>query len=201
MGDDSLQQTALTARLVRDKNVHSSEVLQLIPLLMMNPVPIMDTSAILWFMSAVLVSVGLAGIVLPVVPGTILLFSGLILAAWAEDFRFVGLGTIIVLVLLTLLTYIIDIVAAAFGARQFGASKRAAMGAALGAVIGMFFGLPGILMGPFLGAITGELLVHDDLLQAGKAGVGAWLGLLLGAAVKLALSFAMLGVFIAARFL
>ncbi len=168
---------------------------------MMNPEPDMDATASLWIMAAVLVSVGLAGVVLPAVPGTILLFSGLILAAWAEDFRYVGLGTIIVLVLLTLLTYIIDIVAAAFGARQFGASKRAAMGAALGAVIGIFFGLPGILLGPFLGAVFGEFLVHDDLMQAGKAGVGAWLGLLLGVAVKLALSFAMLGAFIAARFL
>jgi hypothetical protein len=169
--------------------------------LFLNPGSIMDNLAALWILAAVLVCVGLAGVVLPAVPGTIFLFSGLIFAAWAEDFRYVGLGTIIVLVLLTILTYIIDIVAAALGARQFGASKRAAIGATLGAVIGIFFGLPGILMGPFLGAVAGELLVHDDILQAGKAGVGAWLGLLLGVAVKLALSFAMIGVFIAARFL
>lgn len=161
----------------------------------------MDNLPALWIMAAVLVSVGLAGIVLPAVPGTILLFSGLVLAAWAEDFKYVGLGTVIVLILLSLLTYMIDIAASAFGARQFGASKRAAIGAALGAGIGIFFGLPGILIGPFLGAVFGEFSIHDDLRQAGKAGVGAWLGLLLGVAVKLALAFAMLGVFITARFL
>jgi hypothetical protein len=68
-------------------------------------------------------------------PGNDSPFSGLVLAARAEDFRHVGLGKIFVLVLLTILTYIIDIAAAAFGARQFGAGRRAATDAALGAVI------------------------------------------------------------------
>ena len=150
----------------------------------------METSPILWFGAAALVIAGMAGIFLPAVPGTILLFAGLVMAAWAEGFRFIGTGTLLVLAALTLMSYLIDMAAAAFGARRFGASKRAAAGAALGAVVGLFFGLPGIISGPFLGAVAGELWGNDDLRQAGKAGMGAWLGLLAPAAVMGAMAMA-----------
>jgi|GEM_PF-1750616 len=72
--------------------------------------------------------------------------------------------------------------------------------ALLGAVIGLFFGLPGLLLGPFVGALLGELSARWDLLAAGRAGWGAVIGLVLGTAAKLALGFAMLGLFLVVRF-
>lgn len=155
----------------------------------------------LFALSAVLVAVGLAGMMLPVIPGAPVLLAGLALAAWAEDFAYVGYGTLTVLGLLVLLTYAVDFAAGAFGARRFGATRRGMVGAALGALTGLFFGIPGILLGPFVGAVLGELSGRRRLDEAGRAGMGASFGLVLGAAAKLALAFSMLGIFAAARIL
>ena len=150
-------------------------------------------------LAAVLVIVGLAGIVLPALPGAPLLFGGLLLAAWAEDFQHVGTW-LVALGVMAGLTYGVDFVAGAVGAKRFGASKRAIVGAGLGGLVGIFFGIPGILLGPFVGAILGELSAQRSLGQAGRAGIGAALGLAIGAAAKLALSLSMIGIFLVLRF-
>lgn len=160
----------------------------------------MDVAILLWILAVVLVLTGLAGLFLPLLPGAPLLFAGLVAAAWAEDFAQVGWGTLTVLGILALLTYPADFLAGAFGAKRYGASARAVTGALLGAVIGIFFGLPGVLLGPFAGAFIGELSRQRHLGQAGRAGVGATVGLLLGTAAKLAIAFTMLGIFVIARF-
>jgi uncharacterized protein YqgC (DUF456 family) len=161
----------------------------------------MDTTILLWLLAAILVLAGLVGLLLPVLPGPPLLFAGLLVAAWAEDFAYVGAGWLTVFAALAVLTYAVDFAATALGAKRFGASKRAVVGAALGAVVGLFFGLPGILLGPFIGAVIGELTAQRELREAGRAGVGATLGLVLGVAFKLALAFSMLGLFAMARLL
>ena len=112
---------------------------------------------LLWLLAAVLVLAGLLGLILPALPGAPLLFAGLLVAAWVEDFSYVGGGTLAVLGALALLTYAVDFAASALGAKRFGASNRAIVGAAIGALVGIFFGLPGILLGPFVGAVLGEL--------------------------------------------
>jgi len=150
---------------------------------------------LLWIVAAFLVIAGLVGIVLPAVPGTLLVFLGLCVAAAIDGFQKVGWITLAFLAVLTLLAYGIDFVAASLGAKRVGASKGAIIGAALGMLIGLFFGIPGIILGPFLGAIAGEWIVARDLRQAGKAGAGTWLGLILGTAAKLALVFVMIGIF------
>jgi uncharacterized protein YqgC (DUF456 family) len=160
----------------------------------------MNTNILLWLLSAVLVITGVVGMVLPVFPGAVLVLAGLVVAAWAENFVYVGWGTISVLALLTVFTYVVDFLAGALGAKKFGASKRAIIGAALGAFIGIFFGLPGILVGPFLGSVLGELSVRRDLQAAGSVGIGVWLGLVLGTATRFAIVFTMLGVFALVRF-
>lgn len=157
-------------------------------------------TALLWILAILLIVLGLAGLVLPALPGAPLLFVGLLLAAWAEDFAYVGGWTLAALGVMALLTYLVDFAATAFGAKRFGASKRAMGGAALGGLAGLFLGLPGVLLGPFIGAVLGELTLRRDLAAAGRAGVGASLGLAIGAAAKLALGFTMLGVFLVARF-
>jgi uncharacterized protein len=151
--------------------------------------------------AAILVVAGLAGLVLPAVPGPPLIFAGLFLAAWAEDFAYVGTGTLIILGVLALLTYVVDFWATMFGAKKFGASKRAVIGAVIGSIIGLFLGLPGVIFGPFIGAVIGELSARRGLHDAARAGIGATIGLAIGVAVKMALAFSMIGIFIVVRFL
>ena len=159
----------------------------------------MDSQLLLWLIGAVLVVAGLAGVVLPAIPGAPLIFAGLVLAAWAEDFTYVGLWTLAAVGLLALISYAVDFWATMFGAKRFGASKRAVIGALVGMLIGIFLGFVGVLFGPFIGAVIGELSVRGNLQQATRAGIGATIGVVLGAALKLALAFAMIGIFVVAR--
>ncbi len=154
-----------------------------------------------WIIAFLLVAAGIAGLIIPALPGAPILFGGLFMAAWAEDFSHVGWMTLMVLGVMAILTYAVDFLAGAFGAKRFGASRRAVVGAALGAVVGIFFGIPGVLLGPFIGAVLGEFSVRPDVRAAGMAGFGATLGLALGAAAKLALGFAMVGIFLIVRFI
>jgi uncharacterized protein YqgC (DUF456 family) len=160
----------------------------------------MDMTVLLWIVGAVLIIIGIAGLFLPVIPGAVVLFAGLALAAWADDFAYVGWKTLTALGVLALLTYPADFLASAFGAKRYGASPRAVTGAVIGAIVGIFFGLPGVLIGPFLGAVAGELSTQRHLGKAGRAGIGATLGLVLGVAIKLAIAFTMLGIFAVVRF-
>ena len=154
---------------------------------------------LLWTMAGIFIVAGLAGLILPVLPGPVLLLTGLILAAWAEHFVFVGGFTIAILSILAVLAHIIDFIAGALGAKRVGASRQAVIGAAIGAVIGIFFGFIGVIIGPFIGAVIGELSAQKDLRAAGIAGVGVWLGMLVGTAAKVAIGFSMVGVFVIAR--
>lgn len=160
----------------------------------------MDTTLLLWVLAVSLIITGLAGIVLPLLPGAPLLFLGLVAAAWAEDFAYVGYGTLAVLALLTLLIYAVDFLASILGARHFGASPRAMVGAGIGAIVGIFLGLIGILIGPFIGAVIGELSARRELVAAGMAGLGTTIGLVLGVAAKIALGLTMIGIFVLVRF-
>lgn len=155
---------------------------------------------LLWIIAIILVIAGLVGTVLPALPGPILVFGGLLLAAWIEGFDKVGWAPLIVLGVLTALTFAADIVATGAGAKKAGASKQAVIGALLGSVAGIFFGIIGIFIGPFLGAATGEFLAKRDLVRAGQVGYGTLFGLVLGAAMKIALALAMVGVFVTAYF-
>jgi uncharacterized protein YqgC (DUF456 family) len=155
---------------------------------------------VLWVLAVALVLVGLAGVVLPALPGTVLIFAGLLLAAWVDGFERVGAATLVLIGVIGAVSYGVDFVAAALGAKHVGASPRAVVGAALGTVLGLFFGLPGLIIGPLLGAILGELSAHRDFARAGRVGVAAWIGFVIGTAVKIALAFSMIAIFLAALF-
>lgn len=153
---------------------------------------------LLWIAGVVLVLVGLAGVVLPALPGTILIFGGLLLIAWIDGFARVGMGALVLIGLIAVASHGVDFAAAALGAKRLGASPRAMIGAALGTIAGLFFGLPGVVLGPFVGAVIGELTVQRDLARAGRAGLAAWIGFVVGMAVKVGLAFLMIAIFIAA---
>lgn len=156
----------------------------------------MEKEIALWIISALLVIVGLAGIVLPAIPGTILVFLGLLLAAGIDHFNRVGWPTLVFLGFLTVLSFIIDYVASAYGAKRAGASRQAIIGSVIGLTLGLFVGIPGIIFGPFIGAVIGEFMANQDILRAGRAGFGTWLGLVIAMAGKIAIAFTMIGTFI-----
>lgn len=153
-----------------------------------------------WLLAAALIVVGLAGTVLPALPGIPLVFAGLVVGAWADDFQRVGWVTLSVLGLLTLASLAIDFAATAAGAKRVGATRKAIIGAAIGTLLGVFLGIPGLILGPFIGAVAGEMLSHGEWRRATSAGVGTWVGLLFGTLAKIALAFAMLGIFVFAFF-
>jgi uncharacterized protein len=121
-----------------------------------------------------------------------------LLAAWTDGFVRVGVGTIVILGVLTVATYIVDVATVAFGMKRLGTSKRAMAGAAVGTIAGLFFGIPGLIIGPFAGAALGELTAYRDVRRAGRAGVIAWVSFLIGTTIKFGLAFAMLGIFLMA---
>ena len=165
----------------------------------------MDTTVWLYVLAGALIVVGLLGTFLPALPGMPLIFGGMLLAAWVGDFQIIGGWTLLVLGLMSLIALGIDFVASALGAKRVGASGKAVFGAALGTLFGLFFGIPGLLVGPFVGAVAGELIhrkAYDNatLGDAAKVGAATWIGLAVGAALKLAVAFAMLGIFALAIF-
>ena len=157
-------------------------------------------SILLWMVGVLLVIAGIAGIVFPALPGHVLIFAGLFLAAWADDFTRVSGWTLAVIGVVAALSYTVDFVAAALGAKRVGASPRAVVGAGLGTLLGIPFGLPGVFLGPLVGAVLGELSVHRQWKRAAGVGIAAWIGFLIGTAVKVALAFMMIAIFIAALF-
>ena len=159
-----------------------------------------EMGVLLWVLAVILVLVGIAGTILPALPGAPLVGIGLLLAAWADRFEKVGWFPLVIIGVLTVLTLVVDFLATMLGAKRVGASGLALFGAAVGTVAGLFFGLPGVILGPFVGAVLGEYLARRNHEQAVKVGVGTWIGLLLGTAGKLALIFMMIGVFAFAYF-
>jgi uncharacterized protein YqgC (DUF456 family) len=151
-------------------------------------------SAALYALAALLVLAGLVGIVVPVLPGGLLVFVGVVVLAWADGFARIGWLPLAICALLCALMAVSSWVAAALGARRVGASGWGIAGAVLGLLGGLAFGLPGVILGPFVGATLAEYLKDRDLSRATRIGGGTMLGFLLGTAVQYALAAAMLGV-------
>ena len=152
------------------------------------------TTALL-ILAIILVVVGLAGTVLPALPGVPLIFGGLLLVAYLDGFNKVGVFTLVILCVLAVIAFAVDYVAAMLGAKRAGASRLAVIGATLGTVGGLFLGFVGIIIGPFAGAAVGEFIARKDALQAGKVGFATWLGIVIGTAAKLGIAFLMIGLF------
>jgi len=151
-----------------------------------------------FILAAILILAGVAGTVVPLLPGVPLVFAGMFLAAWADHFQHIGAFTLTLLGVLCALALLVDFVAGLLGAKRVGASTRALWGAMLGTLVGVFFGLPGLLLGSFIGAVVAELSTGREWNHAARVGVGTWLGLLFGTLAKLALCFTMVGIFLLA---
>jgi uncharacterized protein YqgC (DUF456 family) len=156
------------------------------------------TVSLLWLLSAALIAVGIAGTVLPALPGTVFVLGGIVLGAWIDDFSRVGWGVVAAAAVLAVIAWALDYAAGLLGARKAGASRQAIFGAALGTVAGLFMGLVGVLFMPLVGAALGEWLARRDHGQAVKVGVATWLGIMVGMVSKVVIAFVMVGLFVAA---
>jgi len=156
------------------------------------------TDVALWVVSWALIAVGIAGTVLPALPGTALVLAGAVLGAWIDDFTRVGSGVLIALTVLAVISWVLDYVAGVMGAKRAGASRQALIGAAVGTVVGLFMGLVGVLFMPLVGAAFGEYLARRDHEGAMRVGVATWVGMMVGIVAKVVIAFVMLGIFIAA---
>jgi len=155
----------------------------------------------LYALGIVLVGLGIAGLVVPALPGALFLVLGVVAIAWAEGFQRIGWPTIVAAVVLALLMTIVDFAASLLGAKKMGASTWGLAGAGLGLLVGLFFGLPGVLLGPPLGAFALEYFKDPEFKRAARAGLGVALGFLLGTVGKLALAAVMVGVLVLAYFI
>ena len=142
-------------------------------------------------LAGTLIALGLAGAVIPTVPGIPMIFIGIWLIAGIDHYHHLGYGWLIGIAAVGAVGLTVDLVAGALGVKRVGASKQAISGALLGTVIGLFFGLPGLLLGPFLGSVLGELSAGSSVLRSTNVGISAWLGLIFGTIVKLVSSLMM----------
>ena len=152
-----------------------------------------------WSVTLVLMAIGLIGTVLPIFPGTAVIFAAAIfhrIMLGAE--KSIGWPTILVLLFLTLASYAIDFAGGWLGARRFGATRWGMFGAVAGAIAGLFFGLAGLLLGPVVGALAGEIIGGKRLVPAGRAGWGALLGNVVALLGKLLIALAMVSWFLVA---
>jgi uncharacterized protein len=153
---------------------------------------------LLWVVAIAMIVVGVVGTVLPALPGVALILGGIVLAAWIDGFTRISGWAVLVVAVLSAIAFTVDYAAALLGARRAGASDLAVAGAAIGAVVGIFAGLLGVVVFPFFGAMIGEFIAARDLRRAGKVGIATWIGLAVGTAVKVAIAFTMIGIFIVA---
>jgi uncharacterized protein len=147
----------------------------------------------LYVLAAALIVGGLAGAILPILPGVPMIFGGIWLAAAVDEYRHLGWGWLVAIGIVAALGIAVDFISGSLGAKKIGASPRALWGAGIGTTIGMFFGLPGLLIGPFAGAVIGELWSGKSILRSAHVGVSTWFGMLLGIVAKVVLSFLMIG--------
>lgn len=157
----------------------------------------MTVQILLIVLGVLLILIGIAGTIIPALPGVPVVYLGMVLVAWGDDFSHIGWPTLTILGVLTVIAVVVDLIASILGAKRVGASGWALFGAAVGTVVGLFFGIIGLLLGPFVGAVLGELIAGSNLQRSTVVGVGAWIGFLLGTVARIGLCFAMLGVFAA----
>ena len=144
----------------------------------------------------VLMVAGLVGAVVPLIPGTPLIFAGALIHAIATDFTPVGAGRLGILFVLGVSGWAIEHIAGALGARRAGGGRAAVVGALVGAVVGLAFAPLGLLLGPIAGAIGGELLSGRDPAGSVRTGIGTAVGIVLGVAAHVAFAVTMVTLFV-----
>ena len=140
----------------------------------------------LLIVSIVIIIIGLIGTMVPMLPGIPLIYLSYIIWGLASAWRDYGTTTMIILGFVTVASVLLDYYAGAAGAKKFGASTAGVIGAFLGAIFGIiFFNIPGLILGPFAGAVIGEMIAGKPQKEVWRAGWGAFLGFLAGSFFKI----------------
>jgi uncharacterized protein YqgC (DUF456 family) len=155
----------------------------------------------LYVIGILLILTGLAGLLLPALPGAPVIFAGILAVAWAGDFTRIGVPGLVVAGVLAAFISVVDFASQTLGARRFGASYWGMLGAVAGLIAGLPAGFPGIVLGPLAGAVLLEYLKEPDFQRAGRIGFGTLIGFVLGTALKYALALFLLGTMILLYFL
>jgi len=145
---------------------------------------------------SLLMILGIAGCLLPILPGPPLSYLGLIAIHLTSKIDFSSKFLIswgIIVIVVSILDYVIPI----WGTKFFGGSKYGVWGSMVGLLAGLFIPPIGIIVGPFIGAVAGEILAGNKE-NALKAGFGSFIGFIAGTVVKMLVSLIMLYYFIAA---
>ena len=145
-------------------------------------------------LALLLLIAGFIGLIHPAIPGLPLMFGGVWLIAYVEDYQHIGTTTLIVVGIFVVIGMAMDFVSGLLGAKFTGASKKALWGAFIGGIVGIFMGLLGIILGPIIGAAIGEYLDKQDLLKSGVVSIGTFIGILVGTIAKVGCAFAILGI-------
>jgi uncharacterized protein YqgC (DUF456 family) len=149
----------------------------------------------------VLAIIGIAGSVLPVIPGPPVSFLSLLVISFEKDWLPFSTNFLIIMGIITLVLVVIDYIVPAIGAKKYGASRNGLAGSIIGMIIGFFVFPPfGIFIGAFLGAVAGELISGKKGETAIKIGIGTFVGNLTGIALKLSFSIFVLVMYISALF-
>jgi uncharacterized protein len=155
-------------------------------------------NVLLLLLGLALIVLGVVGLVAPVLPGVAFIYLGIVAVAWADDFARIGPLMLAVMLGVTVVAMVADYLAALFGARKAGASAWGVFGAGVGALAGLFLGLPGVILGPAIGALAFEYLRNPDAKKAMRAGIGGFLGFILGVIAKAFFGFVLIGLAILA---
>ena len=142
-------------------------------------------TALLIFLSLLLLLLGVAGTVFPALPGLPFMFAGAWLLAYSSNYQIIGSFSLLVLFLIAAFGMAMDFVAGILGAKYTGASSEALWGAFIGSIAGIFMGLAGLVLGPLLGAAIGEFLDKKNIWLAGKVGIGTLIGFIVGTVAKI----------------
>ena len=142
-------------------------------------------------------AIGLAGTVIPFIPGSPFIFTGALLYAWHTKFTVISWGTLSILLFLVVASQILEYLASLLGAKRYGAGKWGIIGAFVGGLVGLFLGgIFGIIIGPFLGAVVFEMVGGRELNDSLKIGLGTMVGFIGGAIGKFIIGLIMVGIFL-----
>lgn len=177
-----------------------------------------------WLLVVLMMVAGMAGTILPALPGTALILAAIYLGAWIDDFSRISTLTLSLVTVMAVLSWVLEYLAGVLGAKKVGASREALIGAALGTVAGLLMGLVGVLFMPLVGAAIGEYIAQHrsppqppasaasptagDVVEPGRRGRAArkavqvgtatWVGMMIGLLAKVGLAFMMVGAFLVA---
>jgi len=148
-----------------------------------------------WLVAGLLIVVGFVGLFIPILPGIVFIFAGLLLGAWIDHFTLVSQTTMVIIGMIALVAWAVDLFASYFTAKKAKASKLALIGTLVGALLGILGGVVGLIIGPIIGAAVGEYISRQNTGDATRVGIAAGLGFVLALAVKLVLAIIVLSIF------